>query len=94
MTVPIETAVERLIDARFNHHLIAPLSETYTAAPRKRPHSMISSRVASLSGTVAMQLDVLQQYKTAWHWQSYHELVAFYPAPHLAYRSARLWSGR
>ena len=29
MTVPMQTAVERLIDARSSHRLVAPLSETY-----------------------------------------------------------------
>ena len=29
MTVPMQSAVERLIDARSNHRLVAPLSETY-----------------------------------------------------------------
>src|SRR6267154_2433525 len=29
MTVPMQTAVERLIDARSSHRLMAPLSETY-----------------------------------------------------------------
>jgi 2-keto-4-pentenoate hydratase len=29
MSVPIQTAAARLLDARFGHHLVAPLSETY-----------------------------------------------------------------
>jgi 2-keto-4-pentenoate hydratase len=29
MSVPIQTAAERLLDARFGHHLVAPLSETH-----------------------------------------------------------------
>jgi 2-keto-4-pentenoate hydratase len=29
MSVPIQTAAERLLDARFGHHLVAPLSKTH-----------------------------------------------------------------
>lgn len=29
MTVPIQTAVDRLVDARSSHHFVAPLSESY-----------------------------------------------------------------